>query len=259
VAFVDFEGIRLHYHLSGENSLPALVLSNSLGADLSMWQRQLAALAPRFRILRYDTRGHGQSLASGDSFTIEDLSRDVLRLLDALDMERASFCGISMGGAVGQWLGIHAGGRLERLVLANTAAKIGVAEVWDARIDLVLRQGLTPVIPGTLERWFTPAFHAAHPDVIRATAAMIENTNVPAYAACCAALRDADFRPELARIATPTLVIAGSLDPVTTPEDGRLLADTIPGSHYVQLPAAHLSNIEADDGFNAALLDFLSA
>ncbi len=259
MAFADFEGIRLHYQLSGDASLPVLVFSNSLGANLSMWEPQFAALASRFRILRYDARGHGQSPPTAGPSTLEEMSQDVLHLLDALAIERASFCGISMGGSVGQWLGIHAGARLERLILANTAAKIGVADIWNERIELVLREGLAPVIPGTLERWFTPAFHAAHPDVIRATAAMIAATSVPAYAACCAAIRDANFRPGLASIATPTLVIAGAFDPVTTPQDGRCLADTIPGAHYVQLQAAHLSNIEADDSFNAALLDFLGA
>jgi 3-oxoadipate enol-lactonase len=259
MAFADFEGIRLHYQLTGDSTLPVLVFSNSLGADLSMWEPQLAALAPHFRILRYDNRGHGQSSASAGPFAIEDLGRDVLRLLDALQVERASFCGISMGGVIGQWLGIHVADRLHKLVLANTAAKIGVPDVWNARIELVLREGLDPVIPGTLERWFTPGFHAAHPEVIEATDAMLRGTNVPAYAACCAAIRDADFRSRLSAIAVPTLVLAGTHDPVTTPQDGRYLADNIPAANYIELNAAHLSNVEAAAAFNAKLLEFLRA
>ena len=259
MTFVDFEGIRLHYQLTGDSSLPVLVFSNSLGADLSMWEPQLGALAPHFRILRYDNRGQGGSSASAGPHTIEGLSRDVLRLLDSLQIERASFCGISMGGVIGQWLGIHAADRLHKLVLANTAAKIGVPDAWNARIELVLREGLDPVIPGTLERWFTPAFHAEHPETIVATAAMLRGANVTAYAACCTAIRDADFRASLSAIVAPTLVLTGTSDPVTTPEDGRFLAGNIPDASYVELAAAHLSNVEAAAAFNAALLDFLCA
>jgi pimeloyl-ACP methyl ester carboxylesterase len=149
--------------------------------------------------------------------------------------------------------------RLHKLVLANTAAKIGVPDVWNARIELVLREGLDPVIPGTLERWFTPGFHAAHPEAIEATDAMLRGTNVPAYAACCAAIRDADFRSRLSAIAVPTLVLAGTHDPVTTPQDGRYLADNIPAANYIELNAAHLSNVEAAAAFNAKLLEFLRA
>ncbi len=258
MAFTDFEGIRLHYELTGDRSRPVLVFSNSLGANLSMWELQVAALTPYFRILRYDTRGHGQSSALPSPYSISDLGLDLLRLLDSVGIARASFCGLSMGGVIGQWLGIHAGHRLHKLVLANTAAKIGVPEVWNSRMELVLREGLAPVIPGTLERWFTPAFHAAQPAVIRATAAMLETTDVAAYAACCAAIRDADFRPSLAKIQTPTLVIAGAYDPVTSPQDGRYLADNSPSALYVELPAAHLSNVEDPVGFNAALLAFLA-
>jgi len=257
--FTDFEGIRLHYQISGDSSLPVLVFSNSLGANLSMWEPQLAALDPHFRILRYDHRGHGQSSAPAGPYTIENLGRDVLHLLDAHQIERASFCGISMGGVIGQWLGIQAPDRLHKLILANTAAKIGVPEVWNARIELVLREGLDPVIPGTLERWFTPAFHASHPDAIQATAAMLRAASVPAYAACCAALRDADFRVSLSAISVPTLVLAGRYDPVTTPEDGRYLAENIPAARYAELAAAHLSNVEAATAFNLQMRDFLRA
>lgn len=257
--FADFERIRLHYQFTGDSNLPALVFSNSLGADLSMWEPQLAALAPHFRILRYDNRGHGESSVPDGPYTIDDLGCDVLRLMNVLHIERASFCGLSMGGVIGQWLGIHTANRLHKLVLANTAAKIGVPEVWNARIELVLNEGLDPVIPGTLERWFTSAFHAAHPEAIQATDAMLRGTSVPAYAACCAAIRDADFRSCLSAIAVATLVLAGTDDPVTTPEDGRYLADNIPAASYVELDSAHLSNVEAAEAFNTALLDFLHA
>jgi 3-oxoadipate enol-lactonase len=257
--FVEFEGIRIHYQITGEQDLPVLIFSNSLGANLYMWEPQVLPLSAHFRILRYDTRGHGRSSSSAGPYSIADLGADVLRLLDTLQVKRASFCGLSMGGAIGQWLAVHASERLEKVVLANTAAKIGVPEIWNARIDTVLREGLDPVIPGTLERWFTSDFHEAHPEVIANTAAMIKATSVRGYAACCAAIRDADFRNDIESIQTPTLVIAGKYDPVTSPEDGRFLAATIPSAAFVEIPAAHVSNIEAPSQFSAALLSFLLA
>lgn len=257
MAFAHFGEIRLHYEFAGSRGRPVLVFSNSLGANLSMWEPQLAALTPHLSILRYDTRGHGQSSAPPGPYSVADLGLDLLHLFDSLGIARASFCGLSMGGVIGQWLGIHAGDRLHKLVLANTAAKIGTAEFWSARIDLVLREGLQPIIPGTLERWLTPAFLAAHPEVVTATAAMIAATDVPAYGACCGAIRDADFRGELSRIQTPVLAISGTYDPTTTRADARYLVDNIIGASYVELSAAHLSNTEAPDGFNRALLGFL--
>ncbi|WP_263355230.1 3-oxoadipate enol-lactonase [Acidicapsa acidisoli] len=255
----ELNGVCIHYDLRGDVSLPMLVLSNSLGANLSMWEPQVNSLGSRCRLLRYDTRGHGGSSIPPRQYTIAELGQDVVHLLDFLEIEQASFCGISMGGIIGQWLGVNAPNRLRKLILANTAAKIGVEEVWNTRIETVLRDGLGSVIPGTLERWFTPSFHAKHPDVITATAAMLHATDVQGYAACCAAIRDADFRASLQFIHAPTLVIAGTHDPVTTPEDGHFLAQHIPRASYVEIPAAHLSNIEAASEFNAALFGFLEA
>jgi 3-oxoadipate enol-lactonase len=257
MASADLGGVQLHYELTGDASLPVLVLSNSLGVNLRMWQAQMDALAGRFRLLRYDTRGHGQSSVAAGPYTIADLGMDVLGLLDALGLEQVCFCGLSMGGATGQWLGINAPDRLRKLVLANTAAKIGTAAGWDARIATVLESGLGNVIPGTLERWFTEEFRAAHSRVVAETGAMLQATSAEGYAACCAAIRDVDFRASLASIETSTLVISGAFDPVTSPADGQYLAAHIPGAKYVELPAAHLSNVEAADQFNGALLDFL--
>jgi len=256
MAFAELEGVRLHFELSDGLGLPVLVFSNSLGANLSMWEAQAAALSGRFRILRYDTRGHGQSSVPDGPYSAEELGGDLLGLLDALAVDRFSFCGLSMGGSTGQWLAIHAADRLEKLVLANTAAKIGSAEMWDARIATVEEQGLGPVAPGTLERWYTAEFRAEAPDVVTRTSEMILKTDPAGYAACCAAIRDADFRAELTGISAPTLVIAGTHDPVTTVADGRFLAEGIPGAAYVELDAAHLSCIEASGEFNNALMSF---
>ena len=257
MAIAELNGVRICYDLTSDTGLPTLVLSNSLGANLAMWEPQVNPLGSRFRLLRYDTRGHGNSAIAPGPYTIEELGQDVLHLLDFLGIEQASFCGISMGGVIGQWLGVNCPDRIHKLVLANTAAKIGVTEVWNTRIETVLSEGLDSVIPGTLERWFTPPFHPAHPDIIAAISAMLHATNAQGYAACCAAIRDADFRASLQTIHAPTLVIAGTHDPVTTPKDGHFLAQNIPGASYVELPAAHLSNVEAASEFNAALLGFL--
>ena len=258
MAYADREGCLLHYEPTGDAGLPVLVLSNSLGSNLTMWEPQLGALVPHFRLLRYDTRGHGKSSITPGPYTIEQLGRDVLCLLDVLEIDQSNFCGLSMGGLIGQWLAIHAAGRLQKLVLANTAAKIGTEEAWNTRIATVLREGLTPVIPGTLERWFTAEFRAARPVVVASIQAMLQSADPQDYAANCAAIRDADFRTAPQAIHTPTLIIAGAHDPSTTLEDGKFLAENIAGSKYIELPTAHLSNVEAADSFNAALLSFLS-
>jgi 3-oxoadipate enol-lactonase len=257
--FAELDGVRIRYELTGDPALPVLVMSHSLGADLTMWEPQLAALAPYVRVLRYDTRGHGGSSVPEGPYTATDLGRDVLALLDALGIEQASFCGLSMGGVVGQWLGIHAQDRIQRLVLADTAAKIGTEEGWNSRIETVLRDGLNPIIPGTLERWFTAPFRAAQPETIAHTAAVLGATSAKGYAACGAAICDADFRSGITQIKVPTLIIAGREDPVTSTQDGAFLADAIADSRYVELAAAHLSNVEAADAFNESLLTFLSA
>ncbi len=259
MTLVLIDRLSVHYEFSGSEDLPVLVFSNSLGADLGMWSQQAEALEGHVRVLRYDTRGHGRSGMGTVPFSIADLAQDVLRLLDLLEIERASFCGISMGGMIGQWLGVHAPERLHRLVLSNTAAKIGTAESWDARIATVEREGLAPIIPGTLERWFNAEFRNQQPNTVARVRNMLETTNVSGYMACCAAIRDADFREEIAAISTATLVIAGTDDPVTTREDGKFLASRIPGAKYLELKAAHLSNLGAAEEFNSALIDFLQA
>lgn len=255
--FAELNSLRVHYEINGDDKLPTLVLSNSLGVNLTMWEPQFQALAPHFRILRYDTRGHGGSSIPPDPYNIAGLGQDVLHLLDVLEIERVSFCGISMGGVIGQWLGVNAPSRLDKLILANTAAKIGVEDVWNARIQTVLKDGLDTVIPGTLERWFTAEFRDAQPAIVAATRAMLHATTVQGYVACCAAVRDADFRNSIQAVTAPTLVITGTHDPVTTPSDGQFLAQNISGAKCVELNAAHLSNVESSAEFNAVVLNFL--
>jgi 3-oxoadipate enol-lactonase len=259
MAFIDRDGEKIHYALSGAANAPVIVFSNSLGANFSMWDPQLAGVERKFRVLRYDTRGHGQSSVTPGPYTIEQLSRDVLALLDALNIQRANFCGLSMGGMIGMWLGLNAPSRIEKLVLCNTGAKIGSEKGWNSRIELVRKDGLKAVAAGVLERWFTPKFRARAPQVWESALQMLEAAPPEGYAACCAAVRDYDARETIAAIRVPTLVIAGGKDSATPPSDGRFISEQIPGARYVELNAAHISNIEAAERFTAELIQFLSA
>jgi 3-oxoadipate enol-lactonase len=258
LATLDIERDKFNCRVEGPPDAPVLVLSNSLGTDLSMWDAQMPALTARFRVLRYDTRGHGASAVTPGPYTIGELGRDVLRLLDALKIRRAHVCGLSMGGMTGMWLGVHASDRIGRMVLANTAPKIGTPEMWNQRIDNVRKGGMEAVVDTVLERWFTAGFHARAPEAVARMRAMLKATPAEGYSACCAAVRDMDQRDAIAGIRHPTLVIAGTHDAVTPPAEGRATAERIRGARYVELDAAHISNIEAADHFTAELVGFLA-
>jgi 3-oxoadipate enol-lactonase len=259
MAFIEKDCDKIHYELTGVANAPVLVFSNSLGANLSMWDPQLPGLETKFRVLRYDTRGHGQSSGSPGTYSIEQLARDGLALLDALQIERANFCGLSMGGMIGMWLGLNAPSRFEKIVLCNTGAKIGSEKGWNSRIEVVRRDGLKAVAAAVIERWFTPDFRAREPQAWESALRMLEASPPEGYAACCAAVRDYDARDQLTAIHLPTLVIAGGKDSATPPVDGRFIAEQISGARYVELDAAHLSNVEASGRFTAELIQFLSA
>ena len=255
--FLTSDASVLHYRTDGDRAKPCLVLSNSLGTDLSMWQAQAAALAGDFFVVRYDTRGHGRSSAGAAPFGIERLGQDVVALLDHLDIARAAFCGISMGGLTGQWLGIHQPQRLTQLVLANTAARIGSADAWLARAEQVRRDGMAAVADGAPARWFTPQFLQREPDTVAHMIATLRGQDTGGYAACCEALAQADLRASVGMITVPTLVIAGEHDPVTTLDDARWLQQQVAGSRLASVPASHISNVEAAQAFTAQLRDFL--
>ena len=257
--FVKSGDAQIHYALEGPSGAPALIFSNSLGANYSMWDPQAHAFEKNFRVLRYDTRGHGQSSSTPGPYSIEQLSKDVLAMLDALKLERVTFCGLSMGGMIGMWLGANAPERLHKIILCNTGATIGNVAGWNTRIETVRKNGMKSVASAVLERWFTPAFRANSPSTVLSTQKMLEATNAEGYASCCAAVRDFDFRAELGKIRVPTLVIAGAHDPATPPADGRFIADNVSGAQYVELNAAHLSNLEDQDRFNKELAAFLNA
>jgi 3-oxoadipate enol-lactonase len=250
------DGCCIAWALDGPEGAPVLMLSNSLGTTMEMWRPQLAAFTARFRVLRYDTRGHGRSDAPPGGYGLDRLGRDAIELLDALGLGRVHFCGLSLGGMTGQWLGARAPDRIDRLVLANTAAVMGPPSAWDARIVTVRQQGMAALTDAILERWFTPEFRAV-PEGAAFVRDQLLATDPAGYAGCCAAIRDMDLRPLLGRIAAPTLVITGSRDPATPPADSTLIVESIPGARQLMLDAAHLSNVEQPEAFTTAVLDFL--
>jgi 3-oxoadipate enol-lactonase len=250
-----------YYQFDDFNQREVLIFSNSLGTNLSMWEEQVDILSHHFNILRYDTRGHGQSIDLENrnnpyEYDIATLGQDVLGLLNYLKIEKAHFCGLSMGGLIGQWLGINASERFEKIIIANTAAKIGNAEGWNQRIQYVSENGLESITSATAERWFTEGFRTQEPGIVKQVLENFIKTDLAGYAACCAAVRDADFRTELHNLEVPTLIISGSKDPVTTIEDAKFLAKRIPVASHVSLTAAHLSNMEKGEEFAKLILHF---
>lgn len=255
---IAIDGCSIHYHLEGPDDAPVLMLSNSLGTDIGMWEPQMAAFTARFRVLRYDSRGHGKSDAPPGPYTIDRLGRDALGLLDALGLSRVRFCGLSKGGMVGMWLGANAADRIERLVLCNTSAQLGPPAPWDDRIRAVREGGMAALTDAVLERWFTASFRAAAPEKTAPVRRMLLATPPEGYIGCCAAVRDMDQTETIRAIRAPTLVISGAQDPATPPAHGALIAGRIPGARMVTLDAAHLSNIEAAPAYNDAVLGFLA-
>ena len=224
---------------------PVLVLSNALGTNRHVWDAQMPALESRFRVLRYEHRGRSR---------VEDLAADVLELLDRHDVDRASFCGISLGGAVGMWLAASAPERVDRLVLACTSARFSGSDDYRERALRVRADGTAPFVDATLDRWFTPGFR----DRERYRTMLLEAPR-DTYAACCEAIAAWDFREQLGEIAASTLVLAGAEDPATPPAHAEMIADGIPGARLVIFPAcAHLANVEQADRFNTVLLEELA-
>ncbi|MFT4097576.1 MAG: 3-oxoadipate enol-lactonase [Rhodoblastus sp.] len=252
-------GETFNVEVEGPESAPVLMISNSLGSNLHMWDDQMPALSKHFRIVRYDSRGHGQSAAPSGPYSLEQLGKDALAILDALGVKKAHWMGLSKGGAVGQWLLLHAPDRIERAVLANTAAQFGGADAWNERLRIVREQGMGGLVQAVIDRWFTKDFQARAPEAIARIRAAFEKTPAEGYAACMAALRDLDLRDAIRNIRNQVLIIIGKHDPATPPEAGKAIASAIPGARLVELDAAHLSNIEAADAFNKAVIDFLTA
>ncbi|MGO3869145.1 MAG: 3-oxoadipate enol-lactonase [Alcaligenes sp.] len=247
--------------VEGDPLAPALILSNSLGTTQAMWDPQVAGFAKTYRLIRYDTRGHGGSPVTPGPYRFKDLGRDALAILDALDIERAAFCGLSMGGHTGLWLGVNAPERLNALIVCNSAAKIGTAQAWQERAD-ALRQGgaaqMRTLADSAPSRWFGEAFIKQSPELVKAMQDSLAKLDPLGYAACCDALADSDLRDQIKSITAPTLLVAGEWDPVTTVADAQAMQASIPGSKVAVVPASHLSNLEAPEAFERAVLSFLA-
>lgn len=253
--FVTGDGCRIAYRFDGPEGAPVLLLSNSLGTNMDMWAPQLPAFTEHFRVLRYDSRGHGRSDVPAGGYSIDRLGRDVIELLDTLGLGQVAFCGLSKGGMVGQWLGYRAPERLSALVLCNTSAYMGPPSSWDERIRTVRDKGMTALTEAVLARWFTPEFQAAAPAAVEAVRAMLHATDPAGYAGCCAAIRDMDLRPTAPLIRVPATVIGGERDPATPLAHAEFLAAGIPGAVLATIDAAHLSNIEQPGRFTALVLE----
>ena len=249
--------VELHYLLEGPEDAPVLVLANSLGTTLRMWDDQAPTLQAHFRLLRYDHRGHGGSPVPPGPYEIEDLGRDLLALLDRLELERVSFCGLSIGGMVGMWLASETPERVGRLVLCCTSARLS-ADTYDSRARTVRADGVGAIADEVLERWFTPAFRERRRETVEWAGRMLRATPAEGYAGCCEAIRDMDLRDRLGEIRAPTLVIAGADDPAIPPDHAELIRESVPDARLLVVPrAAHLANVEQPGRVTQAIVDHL--
>ena len=250
--------VEVHFELEGPETAPPVLLSNSLGTALNMWEEQLGDLSRHFRVVLYDQRGHGRSPAPAGPYSIDELGGDVLELLDRLELERVSFCGASMGGMTGMWLAINAPQRIARLALCCTSAHIPPRERWIERAELVRGKGVDAIVDASLERWFTPALRERRPERVAQLESTLRGLDPEGYAACCEALAEIDLRDRLDEIRAPTLVITGEDDLSTPPDHGRQITDAIEGAECMMLsPARHLANVERADEVTRALLAHL--
>ncbi len=254
---VEDRDVQLYYELSGTRGGRVLMFSNSLGSNLHMWDKVVPRFEANCHVLRYDMRGHGKTSVPAGPYTIDQLGGDVLFLLDRLGIERVDLCGLSVGGMIAMWIAIHAPERLGRLILANTAARIGTREGWEQRIATVETAGMASLAAASLERWFTRGYREEHPDEMGAMRDMIAAVDANGYKAGCAVLRDTDLRTEIPDISVSTLVITGKHDPATPPSDGLALHAALRDSKYVELDASHISAWERADEFAEAVHSFL--
>ena len=256
--FLIVDNTRLFYRLEGREHLPTLVLSHSLGCDHQMWAPQMADFLDHFRVLRFDTRGHGASDAPAGDYTLDQLSQDSLALADSLNIQKFAWCGLSMGGAIGQWIALHAPERLTSLILANTAPRFGTPEMWEQRRKAVREGGMQAIVDLTMQRFFSAEMLERGDLHVQSTRRVFLGTSTAGYLGCCSALRDVDLTSQIAKIRVPTLVIGGDSDPSTPWQDcGAVLAREIPGAKALVLPSAHLSNLACPRAFTTAVLEFL--
>jgi len=252
------DGCRLASDVEGPEHAPVCLLLHSLGTTSELWAPQRARFRRALRLIRYDARGHGRSQPPVGPYTLDQLGRDALAVLDAAGVDRAHVCGVSLGGLTALWLGVHAPDRVGRIVAANTAARLGSRDGWAERIQVVRAGGMAAVAEGGIARWFTEQFRDREPATVARFRSMLLSCPVDGYVGGCAVLRDADLRDEIGQIGAETLVVTGRHDLATAPALGTLIQERVAGSHLLELDAAHLSNVEQVDAFTAGVLDFLS-
>jgi 3-oxoadipate enol-lactonase len=254
---VQSNGCPIHYEVEGAQDKPVLMFCNSLGTTLHMWDGQMPEVLKHFRVVRYDRRGHGKSGVPNGPYTMEMLGRDALAVMDAAGVDKINWCGLSMGGMVGMWLGANAPQRCNRLILSNTSAYFENKQIWNDRIALVKEKGLTAIVGGTLERWFTKDFRDREPAKVKSIADMFLATKLEGYIACGQAVRDMDHREIIKKITAPTMIIAGKQDAGTTVEMAELIRKSIPGASMTLFDAAHIATVECEHDYTEAVLGFL--
>jgi 3-oxoadipate enol-lactonase len=254
---VNVEGCPIHVEIEGSEHAPVLMLSNSLGTTHRMWDNQVKPFTQHFRLVRYDRRGHGQSGCPRGPYTMDRLGRDVLAVLDGLGIDKVNWCGLSMGGMVGMWLGAHAPERIDKLILSNTSAYFADKKLWNDRISTVREKGLEAIVGANMERWFTKDFRERAPQAIALMSEMFVSTPREGYLGCCEAVRDMDHRDILRDIKARTLVIAGRHDPATTVEAAEFIRSRVPGAALTLLDAAHIANVEQPHDYADTVLGFL--
>lgn len=253
---IQLSNFSIHYKFENFGHDETLVLSNSLGTNLAMWEDNMDVLSHHFNVLRYDTRGHGESTISQDQVSIAELGNDVIELLDYLNLSKVYFCGLSIGGLTGQWLGINHPDRFEKIVISNTAAKIGTKEGWEARVKQVKENGMESILAASAERWFSADYRAEHADRVQEILQDLKATSLQGYTACCYAVAGADFRDQLHDLEVPMLIIVGTQDEVTTLQDGKFIQKRVPVASLVTLDAAHISNMEHPEEFAKHIIHF---
>jgi 3-oxoadipate enol-lactonase len=256
---ISADGTAIHVGVEGPEGAPVLMLSNSLGTNLHMWDDQIPAFTRHFRLVRFDRRGHGGSAVPKGPYSIERLGRDALAVIDGLGIAKVNWCGLSMGGMEGMWLGANAASRIDKLILSNTASYFPDRAMWDSRIKLAREKGLAALVDATIERWFTAEFRQRSPQAVARIREMFLSTDVEGYVGCGGAIRDMDNRSLLAKISVPTLVIAGRHDMGTTLEAGQFIAEHIPGAELAVLETAHIANVEQPQAYTDTVLKFLLA
>jgi len=251
------DGCIIHVEVEGPQTGTVLMLSNSLGTNLHMWDEQAPAWSRHFRLVRYDRRGHGKSSVPKGPYPMERLGRDVLAMLDSLGIAKINWCGLSMGGMVGQWLGANAPNRIDKLILSNTSSYFADKTMWEGRLKTVREKGLAAIVDANMERWFTKDFRERNPQAIARMHEIFLATKPDGYIGCGEGIRDMDHRALLGKITAPTLVIAGRHDPATTLEANEYIRQHIPGAKLTVLETAHIANVEQPQLYADTVLKFL--